>query len=57
MTFDCKQKEAFITELFETVPNSLYNDFFFFFFFFFFEKQDCMVSEICCYLTLLYSDY
>ena len=26
MTDECKQKEAFVFELFETVPNSLYND-------------------------------
>ena len=30
MTDKCKQKEAFVPELFKAVPNSLYKDFFFF---------------------------
>ena len=28
ITDECKQKEAFMTELFETVPNSVYKEFF-----------------------------
>ena len=44
MTDECKQKEAFMTELFETVPNSLYYEL---------KKKKIYVLNTNRHLTLL----
>ena len=54
MTDEYKQKEVFMSELFETVPNSLRNEFFFLFLKKKKEKKkEILCSKHCCYLTLL----